>query len=444
MPSNTSRDLTVFKTQQVKAYSSSGAYLGVIADAPYLSGVTSALNAADTALTVKLPRPVDAYDGANQPGSAGTVVLGNIWQWYVYGPGLPAGGKLRYQGIVDAIAPSIDANGGESVEVTVTPFSSVLGDHGILGPLAYGTSGNPATYVDTMSIFSSWFTTQVDSNTGLPYGSPFTLDPANPATTGNKTFFSFQNQTLLMALTNVLLLSPANWYFRFNVDKTVSFNQYNLSAPTYILKIGQHFNAIQYAIDNTPRKNLIIVAGAGSIIAKAAGSSIATIGERVYMKQDSRITDQNTANLLAAGLLAFYDRPQIRAKVVIPDYRGDLLPGLGYDIEQFRPGQTVTILDNRAPAVASMGSPSLWGQMVWGRDKWAGSPSSNLAIWGQFKWGGAAWGESVGSIFNTVTPIVACTYNFHSIELELGFRQPSMLRALYALEAQLNDTTMIS
>src|SRR4029077_10587149 len=126
----------------------------------------------------------------------------------------------------------------------------------------------------------------------------------------------------------------------------------------------------------------------------------------------------------------------------IPDSRGDGMPGLGYDIEQFKVGQTVVILDPKAPASSATGPASQWGSMVWGRDKWGSS--STLAIWGAFKWGQASWGESVGAIFNAVVPIVAINYDFFSVELELGFRQPSMLRAIYALEAQLQDTSLVS
>lgn len=443
MPSYTSRDLSIFKDQVVKVYSPSGTYLGVLSDAPYLTGFTEQVNGGTSSITITLPRTIDAYDGENQPGSRGTIVLGNVVEYWLYGPALPSSGLCRYVGVIDTIAPHLGTDGGEGVDVTLTPRSSLLGDHAVIGPINLGTSGGP--YIDTMTMFNDWFNgTLLDPYTGLAYGAPFGLDPANPASTGNSSFFSFQNQSLLQMLTNILLLSPANYFFRMNeAAQNVSFQQYPLTKPNHVLKIGQHFNAISFASDNVPRKNLIVVQGAGTIQGIAAGSSIAQIGVRTYMKQDSRITDANTAQLLANGLRAFYDRPQVRAKVTIPDYRGDLLPGLGYDIEQFRVGQTVVLLDSKAPAVASSGPGSVWGQFVWGRDKWGGG-TSGPAIWGAFKWGQATWGESVGSVFNVIVPIVAINYAYHSVELELGFRQPSMLRALYALESQFNDTTMVS
>lgn len=437
----TNQSALYFKSQVVKAYNAAGTFLGVIADAPYLSGFTEAVNAATTSITISLPRRIDAYDGQSMPNSKGTVTLGNVWKWYLYGPGLPSTGLLRYQGIVDTIRPHIDENGGESVDVTITPYSQVLGDHAIMGPVTYGTAGNSATYVDSGVIFSGLLTS-TDPITSQPYMNPYTLDSSNPATTGIKVATAFQNQTLLSALTTILLLSPANYYFRPNINNTLTFNQYNLTTPDYVLQLGSHITSMEYSIDNVPRKNVCAVQGKG-VFAKAVGTSVSQIGERVYFKSDNRVTDVNTAQQLANGLLAFYDRPQIRTKVKIPDFRGDGLSGLGFDIEKFKAGQTVVILDSKAPPLSAMNTPSVWGDFIWGTDRWGATPAQ-LAIWGLFKWGQTQWGFSVGSVFNQIVPIVAINYGFHYVELELGFRQPSMLRALYNLESKFNDATLVS
>lgn len=448
----TSQNTRYFKSQVVKIYDSSGNFLDIIKDAPYLTGFKININGATDAVKMILPRRIDAYDGANQPITRNTIVLGNIVQWWLYGAGLPAGGKLRYQGIIDTISPKIDESGGESVEVLVTPFSQIVGDHGISTTVTYGTAGSSATYIDTGAIFSSFFTgsyvnssgatvSVIDSTTSQPYGAPYTLDPMSTLATGQKTQYAFQNQNLLSALTNVLLLSPANYFFRLSSDKTVYFGKYPTTA-TYTLLLGQHLTSIDYSVDNVPRKNLIVVQGKG-VSATAVGSSVSTIGQRVYYKSDNRITDVATAQLLANGLLAFYDRPIIRATVKIPDYRGDGLKGLGFDIEQFKVGETLKIVDARATATSVTGTGSTWGSFVWGRDKW-GTPVQTPAIWGSFTWGNAVWGANVGTIFNTVVPIVAITYDYHSVTLELGWKQPTMNRKLYDLEARFADASLVS
>lgn len=436
------QDAAIYKSQVVKAYSSSGVFIDTVKDAPYLTGFTESLNGATSSLKVSLPRSIDAYDGTNMPGSKQTIVQGNILKWYLYGPGLPSTGLLRYQGIIDTIRPHLDESGGEAVELTVTPYSQILGDHGIIGPIAYGTAGNPGTYVDSGVMFSSLFTTQVDSITGHPYGYPFTLDGSNPATTGNTAANLLQNQTVASALTTILLLSPSNYYFRPNTDISMTFNQYDLTTATHTLKIGQHIALMEYALDNVPRKNVIVVQGNG-VQATAIGASVTQIGQRVHFKADNRITDTHTAQLLANGLLSFYDRPQIRTKIKVPDYRGDALFGMGYDIEKFKVGQTIKVLDTRSTPSAVNNPSSTWGGFIWGSGYWGATPA-NLAIWGLFKWGQTTWGYNVGGVFNTILPIVAVDYAWNYVTLEVGARQPSMLRSLYLLESRFLDTSMVS
>src|SRR5437868_3235548 len=96
---NTAFDMAINKTQVVKAFSPDGTFLDVIRDAPLLSCKENISSAADT-VTFSLPRAIDAFDGAGQPGSMGTITKGVNLQWWVYGVGLPSTGLLKYNGII--------------------------------------------------------------------------------------------------------------------------------------------------------------------------------------------------------------------------------------------------------------------------------------------------------------------------------------------------------
>ena len=163
----------------------------------------------------------------------------------------------------------------------------------------------------------------------------------------------------------------------------------------------------------------------------------------MYFKADNRITDATVAQALANGIGALLDQTVIRAKVKIPDYRGDQQPGYGYDIEQFKVGQTVKIVDARAPASSATGAGSVWGGFVWGGGKWGSPNSGKPTIWGSFNWGQAVWGSSLGTVFQTVLTIMAVQYDFHSVTLELGWRAPTLNRKVYAVEAALADATLL-
>lgn len=426
-------------------------FIDVILDAPLLNCKENISSAADT-VKITLPRAIDAFDGAGQAGSKGTIVQGNIIQWWLYGAGLPAIGLLKYQGVIDEINPQMDESGAESVGVTVTPYSQILGDHGVGTTIInFGTAGTSSTYVDTATIFRAFFTgSYVDSTgavisvldpvTSKPYGDPYTLDPASLVSTGQLVQFAFQSQKLISVLTNLLYLSTNSYFYRMNQDKTVLFGK-TPSDPTHTLFLGQDISSIEYSMSNVPRKNIIVVQGLGAIKATATGSSVSSLGPRIYPKADDRITDQNTANLMASGILSILDRETVRAKVKVPDYRGSPQSGLGYDIESFKVGQTVKIVDARAPSTSTVGVGAKWGSMVWGTGKW-GAPSGQT-IWGNFLWNGAVWSSSVGSIFNTVNTIHSIQYDYYSVTLELGARQPSLSRALFDLEMRFADYSLV-
>lgn len=450
-----SQDTFLNKFQVIKVYASDRAtFLGLINDATYITGIKSNINAADDAVHIILPRAIDAYNGANQPGSDNTIVMGNNIQIWIYGAGLPTGGLLKLNGFIDNIDPKLDESGSQSVDVLVTPYSQLaLGDAAVTSTVTFGTAGSSSTYIDTGAIFQSFFSgsytdstgtvqSTIDADTGQPYCYPFTMDPTSVALTQQKTQFAFQNQDMLSTLTDDLQLSPPNFFFRMNQSLTTYFGVLP-SMPTYTLLLGQHISSIEFPQDNVPRKNVIIIKGKG-VSGKYVGSSVSTIGKRTYFKSDNRITDTNTAQQLANGLGAIYDRTIIRAKLKIPDNRGDSMPGLGYDIEKFRVGETVKIVDARAPSTSATGTGSVWGSFIWGQGKWGAPSSGQPTIWGSFTWGQAVWGSSLGTVFNTVLPIMAVNWNFHYVELEVGWRAPTVNRKVFDVEAALADATLVS
>lgn len=447
---SSNQDLSYTKQQIVKVYDPNHIFIDIIQDAPPLSFQEN-INAAASTVTMTLPRAFDAYDGLYQPGSRGTIVKGNIVEWWLYGAGIASSGLLKYAGRIDEITPKL-SNSGDSVNVVVTPWSQIgLGDHGVTDAVTFGTAGDSATYIDTGVIFRSFFTgsyvdstgatiSTIDATTSKPYADPYTLDATSVALTGNKTQVKFENQSTLSSLTNALQLSPTNYYFRAGPNKIAHFGLTATSAR-HTLLLGQHITAIEYSQSDVPRKNLIVVKGDG-VSGKYTGSSITDIGQRFYSKKDNRITDAATAQAYADGLGAILDKEQIRAKVTVPDYRGDALSGLGYDIELFEVGQPLRIIDARAPTSSIAGQGSVWGSFVWGVDKW-GSPSVPSAVWGSFLWGSTLWGASVGSIFNTIVTIVSISYNYYSVDLELGFRAPTLNRKIYEIQTALQEATLV-
>src|SRR5712692_3266761 len=140
MGSGSTEDLTLYKRQMVRVFNSSGTFLDVWNDAPLLSSFKETINGGTTPMVVSLPRTFDAFDLPSQPNSKGTVAIGNIVEYRIYGPGLPQEGKVRFLGTIEKYEPAIDEQHKEVVAVTITPYSAVLGDRSITSDVVFGRS----------------------------------------------------------------------------------------------------------------------------------------------------------------------------------------------------------------------------------------------------------------------------------------------------------------
>ena len=486
-----SPSLQAYKQQIVQVLSPSGAFIDVWRDAPLLAGVKFAVNSATQPLTVTLPRTFDDFDEGGTPGARGSIAQGNIVQYYLFGPGLPSTGLLKYQGVIDSYAPEIAENGEERVTVTITPFDSVVGDNGLTGGQSFGTPGSTGSYVDPITMFN-WFFTNNDPVTSKHYTYPLTLDGTNPSTSGNTSQYTFGNQQLNSIFDTVTQMLPSNWFWRPNANKTVTLNVAATTAQHQFV-IGQHIVAPSYKKDWTKLKNYAVVIGNGlnttlttalvngtnyttlavkalpvalisgqklalnennnptqtvTLSASAAkgatsvtvtsftandnypidtqvtilvqgtaqGSDLNTFGKRVIPLSDNRVVDQNTATILAQGLINVNDQMALRTKLRIVDYRGDAQSGIGYDIETILPGDTCQIVNPNNTA-----GQNLWDVVQWNVDYWDYSPVATL---------------------QQVVTIVSVTYNFDYVDLELANFQPSQDRDVLRLQIKFQDFSL--
>jgi hypothetical protein len=411
--------LAIQKTQIVKVYDSLGNFINVWRDAPYLTGLKQTINAADSQIKMVLPRPIDAFGGAGQPNTDNSVVLGNNVQIWLYGPGLPTTGLLKFNGVIDTIEPVITSSNAESVTVTLTPYGSIFADHGYPGSITLSN-------VDPIQLFTYWFTNtqpttgQMATLGGVPYADPLTLDSASATSSGLSVTYAIQNQNIKSVTDAMLLMLGAGWFWRINPDLSSLISQ-NAPIAQHVLLLGQHMASMSYSIDNNQRKNVIQFVGASGIAYTAVGVSAAPvsqggIGEHIAYYQDSRIKDNGSAQVIAKGLLSILDQPLVRTKCRLVDYRGDTKTSLGYDIESIAVGDTVSIRDAR-----QVGISSTYGSAVYGISRYGASP---------------------GVAFNAIVPVLSIDYNWNYVDLEIGTFAPSQDRNLFRIRSILQDFTV--
>ncbi len=481
----------VLKQQLVLVYSPTGGFLDVWRDAPLLAGVKFAVNSATTPLRIQLPRRFDDFDEAGMGSNRGTIGQGNIVQYYVFGPGLPTNGLLKFQGVIDSYQPQIAESGEESVTVSLTPYDSVAGDRGIVGGLSFGTAGVPATYVDTVSMFTAWFTT-TDPIAGQPYAAPLTLDPANPASSGNASAYTFQNQKLSSIWGTVLRMLPANWFWRINPDKTVTLNVPPLTAQHQFV-LGQHIVAPQYSKDWNKLRNIVQVEGTGlktqltsALVSGTAYTTLAVeslpvavvAGQQLVLNLNGSPTQTVTLSVAAA---------MGATSVSVTSFTANASYGVGIQVTLLvratRQGTDLAtfgarlaqVVDNR---VVDQGTADVIAQSLLAHldrmllrtkirvvdyrgDAQVGigydietikpgdtcsilNPFNNaaLTLWDAAVWDTAVWDYAAGAVLAQTAIIYAVSYHWDYVDLELGYYAPSQDRELLSIQTALADYTL--
>lgn len=487
---------SAFKQQMVLVYTSAGQFLDVWRDAPLLAGVKFAINSATSPIRVKLPRSFDDFDEAGTPGAVGTIGQGNIVQYWLYGPGFPTGGLLKFQGVIDKYEPAISESGEESVTVTLVPFDSAVGDNGVVGSITFGTVGVSASYVDPLTMFN-WFFNNTNGVTGAPYSSALRLNSGNPTSSGGTaTAYTFINQSLGSIFETIRKMLPSNWFWRVNQDKTVTLNVPPSTAQhTFVL--GQHIAAPQYSKDWMTLRNVVQVQGNATIscsltsalTARTPYTSLAVSAlPFALVSGQNLILNPNGTNAITVSLSANAAAGATSVSVVsFTTPSGVTMPvgtqvaivvqatKMGTDISTY--GQRLMqvadsrVLDVNTANALAQGLLNQYDQMVlrapirvvdYRGDTQTGlgydietiapgdtcliiDPSASGAptLWDNAAWDDSDWDYTPGFALDQVMIIYEVNYRWDCVDLTLGSFLPNQDRALYELARSFQDFTLM-
>jgi hypothetical protein len=132
--------------------------------------------------------------------------------------------------------------------------------------------------------------------------------------------------------------------------------------------------------------------------------SINKYGKRMMFIRDAQITDPDTAELVGDGRLEEMNREEQRAQCLVLDEKQvfDTNHALrGYNIEAFRPGDMIRILDPVSGPLTTY-----WDQFTWDKDTW----DTRTAAF---------------TLVSDAVPIKTVQYEDTQARLELSERQPS-------------------
>lgn len=241
----------------------------------------------------------------------------------------------------------------------------------------------------------------------------FSAQSASIATTNTVVSYAFRQNTIREAIDQCVKLAPAYYYWRVAADNQFIFAQRNTNVIDHTLILQRDISKFQITRSaKSLRNSFYFLGGANTFTKTERTSSKAQYGKRVERQQDERVTDNNSAGIIARTFLDLYDHPVIVGEITVVDSNGD--DNSGYDIEKFRVGQIVKIVDPTRPA-----EQSLWDQMVWDVSSWDFPITAAI--------GAPLW-------------IVSIDYSLDRAVLELAFQPPDVAKRIEDINRNLVQT----
>lgn len=306
-----------------------------------------ALNGGLGSQQVLLPRNFGKIGEPGDSDNTGDVVLGNRIVQTIFDVEAPSpAGYTLYEGIID---DEIIKLSGEPVAITLITPDSYFSDGVVLSENNVTfTAADPTT-------MAQYFVTN--------YMPGITWDPSN-ALVGQVYDQMFgADQKLGQIFDTIQKLAGGRWYYRIGPDRLFTFKYWDPSAiADHKLIIGVHVSAsVQFEKSRLDYHQRIIVTGASGVRAVYTQPGYApSIEPRDFKYSNPAITDAASAQRIANALGEYYGEVFYETKIPVIDSNEDSTKG--YNIESFKPGQTVELIN---PDFGYQ--PRIWGDShIWG------------------------------------------------------------------------------
>ncbi len=230
--------------------------------------------------------------------------------------------------------------------------------------------------------------------------------------TGTIAEYTFREQRAEDVFDDIRNLCPSGWHWYIDPDGLVHLRGEE-HTTLHVLRLN--IEVMQYSVNHTIQdlKNYVTVRGRrdedesepdgqGTIEYIAFDQeSIDRHGKRMAFVRDANIKDNDTAELVGNGRLEEWNRAEEEGEARVPDEKDiRFVSGYlgGYNIEAFKPGDEVKMLD-----------PIGQGH----------------SYWDQFLWDDGTWDDNENRILPNDNPIKTIKYRGHEVELALSNRPPS-------------------
>jgi len=382
-----------------KAYDATGGFISTISDVTDEPKFTSYINGGLGDLTFKLPRSVFQYE-------EGTVISQNNQIKIECFDKDAISGTTIYNGYISKYAPTLK-DGKQYINVTCLGYVSEMARF-----MAEDASGNTTlTYnsYDPTNILKDILDKFTAAGGHADYTEASTID------TNTVVSYEFNTCMVKEVLDKIIELSPNGYYYFVDANNTVNFGSKDATANhTFVL--GKDVISIIPEKSGENMVNRVYFTGgdvSGTTLYKKyeRTSSISTYGLHAEKYIDSRVTNETTADIIAASILDKGDTPETRTTLVIRDNNG-FNDGRGYDIESIKPGDTCKVIGY------SDKSTNLWDIAVWDADK---------------------WDYDISQVSSTVQQIMKVSYEPNKVTLEISSKLPDISHRIEDIKRNLTN-----
>jgi hypothetical protein len=322
--------------------------------------------------------PITSLTAANYKftfASFASVTAGNTY-WvrltYVYSDHTTGGiGDPGYAGKMVIYYDSSNLHGSGILETVVFTGSVGGAVTVIAGAGAYiktysGTGSTQAAYSsqDPSAILKSI----IDNYNSQ--GGPVTYTPSSIDLTGTTVSYTFNTNTVLEGINQVLTLAPAGWYWYVDqATNVLHFHKQSLTAQS-TLALGKNIKNLSVEKRAQDIVNVVYfvggpIAGVNLYQKYTLQSSINLYGRHAMRYTDNNVTLAATAQIIANSILTNQGQIELRIEMDILDNAGDSTSILGFDLESLTLGQTISF---RSFGPGSGGT--LWDVALWDVAKW--------------------------------------------------------------------------
>ncbi len=326
-----------------KIYDKTGQYLTTWTDVVSEPTFSQVLNGGYTELKVKLARSVFAF------GEGQDVMYDNQLKLYVMDKETNEQGALIYTGYISLYNPSTEGK-TEEIEVTFLSYWAQLGRE-----LLESAGATEVAYNTDPSLILKDVLDKYSAGGGKLDYSGGSVD-----LTGTTAIYTFNTNTYAECLLKIIELAPAGWYIKIDPNNVVSMKAKPLTVQ-HMFTIGQDILAFRPEKRTESIVNKIYFTGLGIFRKFQTIGSINKYG--VYAKKmvDTKVSDPDTANLMAQRVLNAFGDPETRVVVKIADSNGS---EKGYDIESINVGDMCKIHNTSTKA------ENVWDALMFDVDSW--------------------------------------------------------------------------